>query len=60
MSVIWTLKGSFERVDFEKEADLENAILEVQKQLFGKGRIYLDVKRKIGLKGSTPTGTYSI
>jgi hypothetical protein len=40
-------------VDFEKESDLENAILEVEKQLFGKGRIYLDVKKKIGLKGST-------
>lgn len=53
MSLIWTPNGSFQRVDFEKESDLENAILEVQKQLFGKERVYLDVKKKIGLKGST-------
>ena len=36
---------------FEKEADLEKAILEVSDSLFGQNRIYLDVKRKIGKKG---------
>jgi hypothetical protein len=41
----------FNRVDYESENDLEEAILLVQHQLFGEGRIYLDVKRKIGRSG---------
>jgi hypothetical protein len=53
MSLIWTANGTYQRVDFEREAELESAILEVQKYLFGRKRIYLDVKKKIGLKGST-------
>jgi hypothetical protein len=53
MSLILTPTGSYERVDFEKESDLENAILKVQKHLFGRERVYLNVKKKIGLKGST-------
>ena len=32
----------------ESEADLEVAILEVQRELFGIDRIYLPVKKKIG------------
>lgn len=51
MSFIWTKAGLYERVDFENESDFENAILRVQASLFGKGRIYLDVKKKIGGKG---------
>lgn len=36
MSLILTANGAFQRVDFEKESDLENAILEVRRHLLGK------------------------
>ena len=39
---------------FELESDLEVAILELQEWLFGLGRIYLDVKRLIGIPGNAP------
>ena len=48
---IWTPSGSYIAVEYDSEADLERAIVEVQNQLFGPGRIYLDVKKKIGAKG---------
>jgi hypothetical protein len=48
MSVIWTPGGPYSRVDFDNEADFEKAITAVAKDLFGPGRIYLDVKKKIG------------
>jgi len=32
------------------EADLEAAILAVPQNLFGKSRVYVDVKKKIGTK----------
>src|SRR5207245_3928821 len=51
MSMIWTKRGSYRRVAYEDEADLEAAIVEVQAGLFGPSRIYLDVKKKIGAKG---------
>src|SRR5712692_105162 len=51
MSVIWTRDGSYRRVEYEDEADLEAAIVEVQSELFGPNRIYLDVKKKIGAEG---------
>jgi len=41
MSVIWTRDGSYRRVEYEDEADLEAAIVEVQSELFGPNRIYL-------------------
>jgi len=40
------------RTDYDSEADLETAIIEVQHRLFGPDRFYLDVKSKIGTKGS--------
>jgi hypothetical protein len=43
--------ANYSRADFSSEADLEASIVEVQDLLFGTGRIYLDVKKKIGLKG---------
>ena len=52
MTVIWTPNGVFRRVEYESESDLEAAILEVQHRLFGKNRFYLDVKKRIGTKGS--------
>lgn len=51
MSVVWTKHGAYYRVTFEDEADLEAAIAEVETELFGTNRIYLDVKKKIGGKG---------
>lgn len=49
--MIWTNKSAYRRVNYTSEADLESAIREVGSALFGTGRIYLGVKRKIGLKG---------
>ncbi len=48
MSVIWTPLGSYSRVEFEDEADFEKAVVSLAKDLLGPGRIYLDVKKKIG------------
>ncbi len=52
MSVIWIAGKSYRSVDCESEADLESAIIQVQHRLFGPNRFYLDVKNKIGAKGS--------
>lgn len=52
MPVIWAAGKAYRRVEYESEADLETAILEVQHRLFGPNRFYLDVKNKIGVKGS--------
>lgn len=51
MSLIWTKSGAFRRAPYDSEADLEKSILEVQADLFGLNRIYLDIKKKIGTKG---------
>ena len=51
MSVIWTPTGVYRRATYESEAELEQAILQVQESLFGPSRIYLPVKKKIGVKG---------
>lgn len=52
MPVIWATGKTYRRVEYESEADLESAIVEVQHRLFGANRYYLDVKNKIGIKGS--------
>jgi hypothetical protein len=52
MSAVWTKEGLYRRVEYENEADLEDAIVQVQSDLFGANRYYLDVKKKIGAKGS--------
>ena len=51
--MLWTPNKIYENEPFELEDDLESAILEVQTDLFGDERIYLDIKKKIGLKGKT-------
>lgn len=51
MTVIWTPNGTFSIVNYRSEADLESAIIQVQSDLFGTNRIYLDIKKKIGKKG---------
>lgn len=45
-----TTNGSYQRAGYADEADLEAAIIEVQRDLFGANRIYLDVKKKIGTR----------
>ena len=51
MAIIWTKDGLYHSAAYQSEAELEAAIVEVQANLFGNNRIYLDVKRKIGTKG---------
>jgi hypothetical protein len=45
---IWTKQAAYRKVDFESEAELERAVVLLQKELFGDDRIYVDVKKKIG------------
>lgn len=52
MSVIWTPNGTYSLAGYESESDLENAILIIQSALFGASRVYLDIKKKIGKRGS--------
>ena len=51
--MLWTPNKIFSVEPFEAEKDLEAAILEVKDILFGKSRIYLDLKKLIGAKGKT-------
>lgn len=53
MSVIWTSEGIFRQVGYSSESDLESAITQVQQRLFGPNRVYLDIKKRIGVKGGT-------
>ena len=50
MSLLWTKGGTYRLVGYQSESDLEAAINQVKAELFGKHRIYLDVKKKIGAK----------
>jgi hypothetical protein len=52
MPVIWNDNAQYRLVEYENEADLESAIIQVQNSLFGNGRYYLDIKKKIGTKDS--------
>lgn len=51
--VITTSGGRYTQTPYESEASLERAIIQLQAELFGPNRFYLDVKRKIGAKGRT-------
>ncbi len=51
--MLWKPGNIFINEPFEKETDLEEAIQTVKDALFGKSRIYLDIKKKIGIKGKT-------
>lgn len=51
--MLWTPKDHFLNDPFETEMQLESAIAEVSKTLFGPDRIYLAVKKLIGAKGKT-------
>jgi hypothetical protein len=49
--MLWASGKIYLEEPFEREADLEEAILQVAPALFGQTRIYLDAKRKIGRHG---------
>lgn len=51
--MLWNKDKRYIEVPFDKESDLEDAVLEVKDALFGPNRIYLDDKKKIGRKGAT-------
>lgn len=51
--MLWSQNLAYELEPFELESDLELSISESSKPLFGDSRIYLDMKRLIGQKGST-------
>ncbi len=51
--MLWNKNNSFIEYPFEKESELENSVNEVKSKLFGKNRIYLDDKKKIGNNGKT-------
>ncbi len=51
--MLWNQNEKYELYPYEKEAELEDAVLEVKEALFGNSRIYLDDKKKIGAKGGT-------
>ena len=51
MNVIYTTDDSYHRTAFTNEADLESAVVKLQKELFGNNRIYFNIKKKIGKAG---------
>lgn len=53
MAVFWSGSGSgvFRQASYKDERDFESAIKTVQGELFGRHRIYLDIKKKIGTRG---------
>lgn len=50
--MLWSPSHTYTDAPFEREADLEAEIVRAAPTLFGPNRIYLDVKKKIGAKGS--------
>ena len=48
MSMIWSGGQLWSPASYGRESELEDAILELQAWIFGRNRIYLDVKRLIG------------
>ena len=49
--MLWSDKSVYQDAPFDLESELEQAVLEVAPVLFGSQRVYLDTKKKIGLKG---------
>jgi hypothetical protein len=49
---IWINGVTYLLAEYASENDFEKAILDVKNELFGSNRIYLDVKKHIGVKGS--------
>ena len=51
--MLWSANQKYYLNPFELESEFEKAVIEVLDSLFGKKRIYLDIKKKIGVKGKT-------
>ena len=51
--MLWTATQQFHLWPFEMEVDLENTITELQRDLFGTSRVYLETKKLIGQPGKT-------
>lgn len=51
--MLWNKNSCYIEYPYSKESELEDAVNEVKEVLFGKDRIYLDDKKKIGVKGKT-------
>jgi hypothetical protein len=49
----WTATQQFHPWPFEREVDLESTITELQRDLFGTSRVYLETKKLIGQPGKT-------
>ncbi len=53
MTLLWTLGDTYRQVEYQSEQELESSIQQVKTELFGRGRLYLDVKKKIGMPGGS-------
>ncbi|ABF40095.1 hypothetical protein Acid345_1092 [Candidatus Koribacter versatilis Ellin345] len=51
MSILFGGGSEFRRIEYKSEAEFERCIVDIQHRLFGPSRFYLDIKRKIGVKG---------
>ena len=51
--MLWNQSQTFEQAPFDTENELEAAVNHAAAAIFGKSRIYLDIKKKMGLKGKT-------
>lgn len=51
--MFWNKQERYQPFPYQKESELKEAVQFVKESLFGKNRIYLDDKRKIGTKGKT-------
>ena len=51
--MLWNKEETYIPYPYKKESELEEAVQIVKEQFFGRDRIYLDDKRKIGAKGKT-------
>ena len=56
MTYLLINQKSFEEVSFENEAELEQAVVQHKKFIFGDDTVLLDYKRKVGTKKSKNTG----
>jgi len=50
MIMLWNKNTSYHIKQYARESEIEEAIQEVKCELFGDGRIYLDIKKRIGDK----------
>lgn len=51
--MLWNKQDKYTVFPFAKESELEETVNEVKETLFGRNRIYLDDKKKIGATGGT-------